>query len=181
MNAARLGKLRGNQVAMIFQEPMSSLNPLHTIERQLSETLRLHTALDGHAIGRRILELLDRVGIQHPAQRLKAYPHQLSGGQRQRVMIAMALACEPQLLIADEPTTALDVTVQRKILLLLRDLQQQMGMAMLFISHDLNLVRQIAQRVADLRVADQGEDKTAADDVAGQCRAGKDQPEVFPR
>ena len=136
---------------MIFQEPMSSLNPLHTIERQLSETLRLHTALDGHAIGRRILELLDRVGIQHPAQRLKAYPHQLSGGQRQRVMIAMALACEPQLLIADEPTTALDVTVQRKILLLLRDLQQQMGMAMLFISHDLNLVRQIAQRVAVMR------------------------------
>ena len=130
---------------------MSSLNPLHTIERQLSETLRLHTALDGHAIRRRIIELLDRVGIQHPAQRLKAYPHQLSGGQRQRVMIAMALACEPQLLIADEPTTALDVTVQRKILLLLRDLQQQMGMAMLFISHDLNLVRQIAQRVAVMR------------------------------
>ncbi|MCU1726818.1 ABC transporter ATP-binding protein [Pseudomonas sp. 7P_10.2_Bac1] len=151
VGAARLGKLRGNQVAMIFQEPMSSLNPLHTIERQLSETLRLHTALDGHAIRRRILELLDRVGIQQPAQRLKAYPHQLSGGQRQRVMIAMALACEPQLLIADEPTTALDVTVQRKILLLLRDLQQQMGMAMLFISHDLNLVRQIAQRVAVMR------------------------------
>ena len=151
VDAARLGKLRGNQVAMIFQEPMSSLNPLHTIERQLSETLRLHTALDGHAIRRRIIELLDRVGIQHPAQRLKAYPHQLSGGQRQRVMIAMALACEPQLLIADEPTTALDVTVQRKILLLLRDLQQQMGMAMLFISHDLNLVRQIAQRVAVMR------------------------------
>ncbi|MCO8170951.1 dipeptide ABC transporter ATP-binding protein [Pseudomonas sp. 21LCFQ02] len=149
--AARLRGLRGNQVAMIFQEPMSSLNPLHTVERQIGEALRLHTSLDGHGIARRTLELLEQVGIQHAGQRLKAYPHQLSGGQRQRVMIAMALACEPQLLIADEPTTALDVTVQRKILQLLKDLQQQLGMALLLISHDLNLVQHIAQRVAVMR------------------------------
>jgi microcin C transport system ATP-binding protein len=146
-----LRQLRGNRIAMIFQEPMSSLNPLHTIERQLGESLALHKGLAGAAARKRILELLELVGIQKPRQRLKAYPHQLSGGQRQRVMIAMALACEPQLLIADEPTTALDVTVQRKILLLLKELQQRLGMALLIISHDLNLVRNIAQRVAVMR------------------------------
>jgi len=150
-SAARLRAIRGNRVAMIFQEPMSSLNPLHSVGRQVGETLRLHTSLDGHGIRRRTLELLEQVGIQRAEERLRAYPHQLSGGQRQRVMIAMALACEPQLLIADEPTTALDVTVQRKILQLLKDLQQQTGMALLLISHDLNLVRHIAQRVAVMR------------------------------
>ncbi|MBP5084856.1 ATP-binding cassette domain-containing protein, partial [Pseudomonas chlororaphis] len=121
----RLRQLRGNRIAMIFQEPMSSLNPLHSLERQLGETLRLHKGMAGPQARERILELLHLVGIRQPEQRLQAYPHQLSGGQRQRVMIAMALACEPELLIADEPTTALDVTVQRKILLLLKDLQQQ--------------------------------------------------------
>lgn len=146
-----LRQLRGNRIAMIFQEPMSSLNPLHTIERQLGESLVLHKGLTGAAARKRIVELLELVGIQRPRERLKAYPHQLSGGQRQRVMIAMALACEPQLLIADEPTTALDVTVQRKILLLLKELQGRLGMALLIISHDLNLVRNIAQRVAVMR------------------------------
>ncbi|AZD09103.1 ABC transporter ATP-binding protein yejF [Pseudomonas chlororaphis] len=151
---ARLRQLRGNRIAMIFQEPMSSLNPLHSLERQLGETLRLHKGMAGTQARERILELLRLVGIQQPEQRLQAYPHQLSGGQRQRVMIAMALACEPELLIADEPTTALDVTVQRKILLLLKDLQQRLGMALLLISHDLNLVRSIAQRVAVMRAGE---------------------------
>ncbi|WP_025804489.1 ABC transporter ATP-binding protein [Pseudomonas chlororaphis] len=151
---ARLRQLRGNSIAMIFQEPMSSLNPLHTLELQLGETLRLHKGMAGTQARERILELLRLVGIQQPEQRLQAYPHQLSGGQRQRVMIAMALACEPELLIADEPTTALDVTVQRKILLLLKDLQQRLGMALLLISHDLNLVRSIAQRVAVMRAGE---------------------------
>ncbi|PMY67091.1 MULTISPECIES: ABC transporter ATP-binding protein [Pseudomonas] len=151
---ARLRQLRGNRIAMIFQEPMSSLNPLHSLERQLGETLRLHKGMAGSQARERILELLRLVGIQQPEQRLQAYPHQLSGGQRQRVMIAMALACEPELLIADEPTTALDVTVQRKILLLLKDLQQRLGMALLLISHDLNLVRSIAQRVAVMRAGE---------------------------
>ncbi|MBB3240069.1 microcin C transport system ATP-binding protein [Pseudomonas sp. Tn43] len=142
-----LRELRGNRIAMIFQEPMSSLNPLHSVEKQIGETLLLHRGLGGKAAQARILELLQLVGIQKPEERLKAYPHQLSGGQRQRVMIAMALACEPQLLIADEPTTALDVTVQRKILSLLKSLQQRLGMSLLLISHDLNLVRSMAQRV----------------------------------
>ena len=151
---ATLQKLRGNRIAMIFQEPMTSLNPLHSIEKQIGETLLLHKGLGGKAAQARILELLELVGIQKPRERLKAYPHQLSGGQRQRVMIAMALACEPQLLIADEPTTALDVTVQRKILLLLKSLQQRLGMSLLLISHDLNLVRSIAQRVCVMRAGE---------------------------
>ncbi|MGY2288613.1 ABC transporter ATP-binding protein [Pseudomonas sp. SDO528_S397] len=149
-----LQTLRGNRIAMIFQEPMTSLNPLHTLEKQIGETLLLHKGLGGKAAQARILELLDLVGIQNPQTRLKAYPHQLSGGQRQRVMIAMALACEPELLIADEPTTALDVTVQRKILLLLKSLQQRLGMSLLLISHDLNLVRSIAQRVCVMRAGE---------------------------
>lgn len=144
---ATLQKLRGDRIAIIFQEPMTSLNPLHNIEKQIGETLLLHKGLGGKAAQARIIELLELVGIQKPEERLKAYPHQLSGGQRQRVMIAMALACEPELLIADEPTTALDVTVQRKILLLLKSLQQRLGMSLLLISHDLNLVRSMAQRV----------------------------------
>ncbi len=148
---ARLRQIRGDRIAMIFQEPMTSLNPLYSIERQLSETLLLHKGLGGAAARARVLELLELVGIQQPRQRLNAYPHQLSGGQRQRVMIAMALACEPLLLIADEPTTALDVTVQRRILALLKDLQKRLGMALLLISHDLNVVRSIAQRVAVMR------------------------------
>ncbi|MGN2438258.1 ABC transporter ATP-binding protein [Pseudomonas syringae] len=147
----RLRQIRGDRIAMIFQEPMTSLNPLYTVERQLGETLLLHKGLKGSAARERILELLDLVGIQQARQRLGAYPHQLSGGQRQRVMIAMALACEPLLLVADEPTTALDVTVQRRILTLLKRLQQQLGMALLLISHDLNVVRSIAQRVAVMR------------------------------
>ncbi|MFJ2364085.1 ABC transporter ATP-binding protein [Pseudomonas sp. NPDC087697] len=146
-----LRALRGNRIAMIFQEPMTSLNPLHSVEKQIGETLLVHKGLGGKAAQKRTLELLELVGIQKPKERLKAYPHQLSGGQRQRVMIAMALACEPELLIADEPTTALDVTVQRKILLLLKSLQQRLGMSLLLISHDLNLVRSIAQRVCVMR------------------------------
>ena len=143
----KLRSIRGNRIAMVFQEPMTALNPLHCIEKQISEILQLHKGLRGNAARERVLELLDMVGIPEPAKRLKAYPHELSGGQRQRVMIAMALANEPELLIADEPTTALDVTVQLKILELLKDLQARLGMALLLISHDLNLVRRIAQRV----------------------------------
>ncbi|MFG1403225.1 ABC transporter ATP-binding protein [Xanthobacter sediminis] len=139
--------VRGNKITMVFQEPMSSLNPLHTIERQVGEMLILHRGLGANAARARTLELLAEVGIPDPASRLSAYPHQLSGGQRQRVMIAMALANAPDLLIADEPTTALDVTVQAQILKLLKDLQKRLGMAMLFITHDLNIVRKIADRV----------------------------------
>jgi microcin C transport system ATP-binding protein len=139
--------VRGNDITMVFQEPMSSLNPLHTIERQIEEILSLHRGLSGAAARKRTLELFQAVGIQDPESRLGAYPHQLSGGQRQRVMIAMALANEPDLLIADEPTTALDVTVQAQILKLLKDLQDRLGMAILFITHDLGIVRRIADRV----------------------------------
>jgi len=148
---SHLRTLRGNRVAMIFQEPMTSLNPLHTVEKQIGEVLALHKGLGRQAARARVLELLELVGVRDPVQRLKAYPHQLSGGQRQRVMIAMALANEPDLLIADEPTTALDVTVQQQILELLSSLQARLGMALLLISHDLNLVKQIAQRVYVMR------------------------------
>ncbi|MFJ5369329.1 ABC transporter ATP-binding protein [Bosea sp. CER48] len=140
-------KVRGNDITMVFQEPMTSLNPLHTIERQIGEILELHKGLRGEKARTRTLELLELVGIRDAASRLDAYPHQLSGGQRQRVMIAMALANEPELLIADEPTTALDVTVQAQILKLLKELQARLGMAMLFITHDLGIVRRIADRV----------------------------------
>src|ERR687893_1094211 len=129
---ATLRKVRGNQVSMIFQEPMTSLNPLHTVERQVGEILDVHRGMSGVAARIRVLELLNQVGIRDPESRLGAYPHQLSGGQRQRVMIAMALANEPDLLIADEPTTALDVTIQAQILRLLADLKTKFGMAMLF-------------------------------------------------
>ena len=142
-----LRSVRGNNIGIIFQEPMTSLNPLHTIERQVGEVLKLHQGLGDAAAHKRVLELLDKVGIRDAASRLGAYPHQLSGGQRQRVMIAMALANNPDLLIADEPTTALDVTVQAQILQLLRDLQAETGMAMLFITHDLGIVRRMAKRV----------------------------------
>jgi microcin C transport system ATP-binding protein len=142
-----LRKVRGNQISMIFQEPMTSLNPLHTIERQVGEILTVHRGMRDSAARARVLELLTQVGIREPESRLASYPHQLSGGQRQRVMIAMALANEPDLLIADEPTTALDVTVQAQILELLRNLQRDTGMAMLFISHDLGIVRKMAKRI----------------------------------
>ncbi|WP_375465678.1 ATP-binding cassette domain-containing protein, partial [uncultured Methylobacterium sp.] len=127
--------VRGADITMVFQEPMTSLNPLHTIERQIGEVLGLHRGLSGRKARARILELLELVGLRDAARRMGAYPHELSGGQRQRVMIAMALACEPDLLVADEPTTALDVTVQAQILSLLADLQKRLGMAMLFITH----------------------------------------------
>jgi len=139
--------VRGNRVSMIFQEPMTSLNPLHTIERQVNEVLFLHKGLSRDAARKRTLELLEQVGIPEAAKRLDAYPHQLSGGQRQRVMIAMALANEPDLLIADEPTTALDVTIQAQILKLLKTLQARYGMALLFITHDLGIVRKMSDRV----------------------------------
>jgi len=142
-----LRAVRGNRITMVFQEPMSSLNPLHTIEQQVGEMLTLHRGMGAAAARARTLELLAEVGIPQPETRLSAYPHQLSGGQRQRVMIAMALANEPDLLIADEPTTALDVTVQAQILKLLKELQARLGMAMLFITHDLHIVRKIADRV----------------------------------
>ncbi|CAD5296490.1 putative fused oligopeptide transporter subunits of ABC superfamily: ATP-binding components [Bosea sp. 62] len=140
-------KVRGNDITMVFQEPMTSLNPLQTIARQIGEILELHKGLRGEKARARTLELLNLVGIRDAASRLDAYPHQLSGGQRQRVMIAMALANEPDLLIADEPTTALDVTVQAQILTLLKELQARLGMAILFITHDLGIVRRIADRV----------------------------------
>ena len=142
-----LRQVRGNDITMIFQEPMTSLNPLHTIEKQIGEILDLHQGLTGQAARARILELLDQVGIREPEKRLQAYPHQLSGGQRQRVMIAMALANRPKLLVADEPTTALDVTVQAQILELLSRLKGEHGMSMLFITHDLGIVRKFADRV----------------------------------
>jgi len=140
-------RVRGDDITIIFQEPMTSLNPLHTIEKQIGEILLLHRGVTGRAARARIVSLLEQVGIPDPATRLGSYPHQLSGGQRQRVMIAMALANEPDLLIADEPTTALDVTVQAQILKLLKDTQTRLGMSMLFITHDLGIVRRLADRV----------------------------------
>jgi len=145
---AVLRRIRGNRVAMVFQEPMTSLNPLHTIEKQVTETLHLHKHMSGSEARARAIELLRLVGLQEAESRLQSYPHQLSGGQRQRVMIAMALANEPDILIADEPTTALDVTIQAQILKLLKALQARFGMAMLLITHDLTIVRKMADRVA---------------------------------
>jgi len=142
-----LRKVRGNDISFIFQEPMTSLNPLHTIDRQIGESLSLHQGLRGDEARRRTVELLNKVGIRDAVSRLSAYPHQLSGGQRQRVMIAMALANGPELLVADEPTTALDVTIQAQILALLADLKVREGLSMLFITHDLTIVRRIADRV----------------------------------
>ena len=144
-------KVRGDDITIVFQEPMTSLNPLHTIEKQIGEILLLHRGLTGAAARERTLEVLTQVGIPDPATRLKSYPHQLSGGQRQRVMIAMALANEPDLLIADEPTTALDVTVQAQIIALLKEIQARLGMSLLFITHDLGIVRKIAQRVCVMK------------------------------
>ena len=150
-NERDLRQVRGNDITMVFQEPMTSLNPLHTVERQIGEILDLHQGLTGPRARRRIVELLGLVGIRDPESRLDSFPHQLSGGQRQRVMIAMALANNPDLLIADEPTTALDVTVQAQILELLRKLRRETGMALLLITHDLGIVRHMADRVAVMR------------------------------
>ena len=146
-----LRKVRGNDISFIFQEPMTSLNPLHTLEKQLAESLALHQGLSGAAARARIVELLTDVGIRDPETRLQDYPHQLSGGQRQRVMIAMALANDPNLLIADEPTTALDVTIQAQILELLAELKEAEDMSLLFITHDLNIVRKFADRVCVMK------------------------------
>lgn len=147
MSDKDLQRIRGNRISMIFQEPMTSLNPLHTIERQIRETLFIHQGLSRKAARDRVIELLKLVRLDTLIDRLDAYPHELSGGQRQRVMIAMALACEPELLIADEPTTALDVTIQVEILALLKEIQNRKKMAMLFITHDLHIVRKIADKV----------------------------------
>jgi microcin C transport system ATP-binding protein len=152
-------ELRGNDISIIFQEPMTSLNPLHTIESQIGENLKLHNDISNATVRARTLELLRQVGIPDPETRLGSYPHQLSGGQRQRVMIAMALANEPDLLIADEPTTALDVTVQAQILALLADIRARLGMSLLFITHDLGIVRRIADRVCVMnggKIVEQG-------------------------
>lgn len=146
-NEKSMRSIRGDKISMIFQEPMTSFNPLHTIEKQISETLLLHKGLTGAKARARVIELLTLVGIPSPETRLASYPHQLSGGQKQRVMIAMALANEPELLIADEPTTALDVTVQKQVLELLRELQKKLGMAILLITHDLNIVKHYSDQV----------------------------------
>ncbi|MBY4893724.1 ABC transporter ATP-binding protein [Rhodobacteraceae bacterium N5(2021)] len=163
---AELRRVRGNDISFIFQEPMTSLNPLHTLERQIAESLSLHQGLSGQAARERIVQLLHKVGIRDPESRLGAYPHQLSGGQRQRVMIAMALANGPELLIADEPTTALDVTIQAQILELLADLKRREGMSLLFITHDLGIVRRIADRVCVMQggeIVEQGPTKEIFD------------------
>jgi microcin C transport system ATP-binding protein len=160
MSEREIRRVRGNDITIIFQEPMTSLNPLHTIEKQIGEILELHNGATGPKARARIIELLTQVGIPDPASRLASYPHQLSGGQRQRVMIAMALANEPDLLIADEPTTALDVTVQAQILKLLKEIQKRLGMSMLFITHDLGIVRKLADRVCVMnqgKIVEQGE------------------------
>ncbi len=157
--ASELPKIRGKDIAMIFQDPMTSLNPVFTIEKQLGEVLALRFGLDKHAARARSVEMLGTVGIPEPEQRIGAYPHELSGGMKQRVMIAMALMCEPQLLIADEPTTALDVTVQAQVLNLIRALQQRMGAAVLFITHDMGVVAEMCDEVAVMyagRIVEQG-------------------------
>jgi microcin C transport system ATP-binding protein len=159
----RMRRVRGNGISMIFQEPMTSLNPLHSVERQISEVLLVHKGLSAGAARDRVLELLHLVGIRDPETRLPSYPHQLSGGQRQRVMIAMALANDPDILIADEPTTALDVTIQAQILELLKDLQRRLGMALLLITHDLGIVRKMADRVCVMTEGEMVETGDAAE------------------
>ncbi len=147
LSEAEMRKLRGDDISMIFQEPMTSLNPVLTVGRQIGETLRLHQGMSKRAAEERSVEMLTLVGIPAPERRVREYPHQLSGGMRQRVMIAMALACNPKLLIADEPTTALDVTIQAQILDLMRDLKTRLGSAIMLITHDLGVVAEMAQRV----------------------------------
>jgi len=147
LSEAEMREIRGNQISMIFQEPMTSLNPVLTIGFQIDESLKLHEKLGGNAARKKTIDLLRMVGIPEPERRAREYPHQLSGGMRQRVMIAMALACSPRLLIADEPTTALDVTIQAQILDLMRDLKQRVGAAIVLITHDLGVVAEVADRV----------------------------------
>jgi microcin C transport system ATP-binding protein len=151
MDAKRLRRLRGGEVGMVFQEPMTALNPTMTVGAQVEEALEIHTTLDAAARLARVIDLFRAVGIPQPEGRITSYPHEMSGGQRQRVCIAMALACEPRLLIADEPTTALDVTIQAQILDLLKQLQRSRGLSVLFITHDLGLVRELADRVVVMR------------------------------
>ncbi|MBN1612180.1 MAG: ABC transporter ATP-binding protein [Polyangiaceae bacterium] len=145
LDERRMRQLRGNRISMVFQEPMTSLNPVFTVGSQVAEAVRIHTGATREAARKRSLEMLQLVGMPSPAERIDAYPHQLSGGMRQRVMIAMALSCKPSLLIADEPTTALDVTIQAQILELLKDLQRTLGMSVLFITHDLGVVAEFAR------------------------------------
>ncbi len=147
LSEAEMRAIRGNEISMIFQEPMTSLNPVLTVGRQIGETLRLHQGLSGRQAEAKAIEALTLVGIPEPARRVREYPHQMSGGMRQRVMIAMALACNPKLLIADEPTTALDVTIQAQILDLMRDLKRRLGSAIMLITHDLGVVAEMAERV----------------------------------
>jgi len=154
-----LPKIRGNEVAMIFQDPMTSLNPVFTVEKQLGEVLRLRFRMDGKAARKRATEMLDVVGIPDPEERLRSYPHELSGGMKQRVMIAMALLSKPKLLIADEPTTALDVTIQAQILHLIRELQRETGTSVLFITHDIGVIAQMCDEVAVMyagRIVEEG-------------------------
>src|SRR5579871_103953 len=163
LGEAAMRDIRGNDISMIFQEPMTSLNPVLSIGRQLGETLRLHQGLDRDAADTRASDMLTLVGIAEPRRRLKEYPHQLSGGMRQRVMIAMALACNPKLLIADEPTTALDVTIQAQILDLMRDLKRRVGAAIILITHDLGVVAEVAERVMVMYAGRKVEEAAVAD------------------
>src|SRR6187401_1855695 len=163
LDEAAMRDIRGNEISMIFQEPMTSLNPVLTIGRQLRETLQLHEGLDRNAAERRAVEMLTLVGIAEPGRRVREYPHQLSGGMRQRVMIAMALACNPKLLIADEPTTALDVTIQAQILDLMRDLKHRVGAAIILITHDLGVVAEVAERVMVMYAGRKVEEATVGD------------------
>ncbi|MYK59655.1 MAG: ABC transporter ATP-binding protein, partial [Rhodospirillaceae bacterium] len=158
-----LRRIRGNRISMIFQEPLTALNPLHTVEKQIGEILRIHKGMIRDAARKRVLELLEKVGIKEAERRLGSFPHELSGGQRQRVMIAMALANEPDLLIADEPTTAVDVTIQATILQLLKDLQKDMGLGILYITHDHGVVEHFADRVAVMRLGEIVEEGAVAD------------------
>ena len=162
--------IRGNDISMIFQEPMTSLNPVLTVGKQIGETLRLHRGLSQEEANRRAVEMLTLVGIPEPARRVKEYPHQLSGGMRQRVMIAAALACNPKLLIADEPTTALDVTIQAQILDLMRDLKARVGAAIMLITHDLGVVAEVADQVVVMYAGPQGRG-SAGVAALRQCRS----------
>ena len=158
-NEVEMNRIRGKDIAMIFQEPMTALNPVFKVGEQIAETIRVHEGVSRQVARQRALELLERVGMSNPKQRIDQYPHELSGGMRQRVMIAIALACRPKILIADEPTTALDVTIQAQILALLKELQQEFGMAMMLITHDLGVVAQVADRVAVMyagRIVEEG-------------------------
>ncbi len=165
----RLREIRGNEIAMIFQEPMTALNPVFTVGNQIAETVRLHQGLDADAARERSIEMLRRVGIPAPEKRVDEYPHQLSGGMRQRVMIAMAMACDPSLLIADEPTTALDVTIQAQILDLIKELQEDAGMSVLLITHDLGVVAETAHHVA-VMYAGRVVEYASADDIFDRPR-----------